>query len=113
MNGNECVKHETQGHSYHHVLYIYIYISKHVRLKTAYCFLFKIFKWRRSSLLMSGSVCGRKYPKLAQERSTISLVVYRGRVKLFVALNFIYIYLECFILFCFLDGVGSFCYGGW
>ena len=42
----------------------YKYVYEHVRLKTTDCFLFKIFKWRRSGLLfifrMSGSRWWRK-----------------------------------------------------
>ena len=65
-------------------IYIYIYIYKHVLLKTVKYFLFRIFKWRCSSLLitflMSGSRCRRKCPLLAQTLSTISLVVLRDCV---------------------------------
>ena len=83
-------------------IYIYIYIYKHVWLKTVECFLFKIFKWRRSSLLiifrMSGWKWWRKWPILAQALSTISLVVFEGCIKLFVAVSF-YISLQFFFFF--------------
>ena len=82
-------------------IYIYIYIYKHVRLRIMDYFLFKIFTWSHSSLLviflMSGSRWWRKYPILAQALSTISLVIFGGCVRLFVAVSFIYIYLECFL----------------
>ena len=53
-------------------------LFKHVRLKTAYCFLVKIFKWKRSSLvifLMSWSRWRRKSLILVQ---ALSLVILRG-----------------------------------
>ena len=78
-------------------IYIYIYIKfKHVLSKTTEYFLLRIFKWRRSSLLiflMSGSRCWRKCPILTQALLAISLVVLRGCIWFFVAVS-CYIYLE-------------------
>ena len=96
-----------------HNIYIYIYIyvgylgskslSKHVRLKTTDCFLFKIFKWRGSILLaillMSRSRWWTERPILAQAISTISLLALRSFVMLFVAMSFIYIHLECLYIY--------------
>ena len=79
------------------IIYIYIYIQ----IKAMDCFLFKILKWRRSSLhaiiFMSGSRWWRKYSKFAQALSTILLVILRGCVRFFVAVCFIYINSECFL----------------
>ena len=99
----------THPHPHTHIyiyIYSYIYIvywgsmlSKHVWSKTTDCFLFKIFKWRRSSLvifLMSRSRLWRTYPILAQVLLTISLVILRGCVRLFIAESFIYIFWSVF-----------------
>ena len=79
-------------------IYIYIYMYKHVWLNTADCFFFKNFKWRCSSLLtclfISGSSWWRKHPILALALSTILLLIFRVCVTLFVAVSFIYIFLE-------------------
>ena len=53
------------------------------------CFFFKIFKWRCSSLLMSWSRWWRKYPILAQALSAISLVIFRGCVRLLLWVLFV------------------------
>ena len=89
----------THTHTHTHIyIYIYIYIYKHVWLKTTDCFLSKIFQKIRSRLLviflMSGSRWWRTWSIVAQTLSPISLVVLRGCVRLFVAVSFIYIYLE-------------------
>ena len=73
-----------------------------VRLKTVDCFLFKTFKWS-VNFLMSESRWWRKNPLLAQALSTISLVIFRGCVTLFVAVSFIYIYFGCFFFLHHLD----------
>ena len=84
-------------------LYTYMYIFKHVWLKTADYFLFKIFKWMRSCLLvivlLSMSSWWGKCPILAQVLSTISLVILRGCIRMFVAVS--YIYLMCLFFFVF------------
>ena len=76
-------------------IYIYIYIYKPVRLKTADCFLFKIFQWKRRNLLvifpMSRSRCWRKCSRIVQ-----ALIVLRCCVRSLVAVSSIHIYLECF-----------------
>ena len=77
---------------------------KHVLLKTAEYFLFRFLKWKLSSFLiiflMLGSRWWRNYPILDPELSTISLVILRCCVRLFLAVSF-YTYLESlFYLFC-------------
>ena len=49
--------------------------------------------------------------KKAQALSTILLVIFLSCGRLIVTVSFICIYLECFFII--IDGVGSFCYGGW
>ena len=77
--------------------YIYIVyldsksLSNLVQLKAAECFLY-IFKQRRPSLLIICPLFGlwwwRKYPILAQMLLTVSLVVLRVHVRLFVVVSF-------------------------
>ena len=61
-------------------------LFKHVLLKIAVYFLFRIFKWRRLNLLIiflvSWSRWWRKCPRLVQVLMTISLVILRCCVRL-------------------------------
>ena len=73
--------------------------NKDVWLNSADCFFFKIFTWRRLSLLMSWSSWQRKYPMLAQAFSAISLVIFGGCVRLLVAVLFIFIWSVFFLIY--------------
>ena len=85
----------THTHTHTHT-YIYIYIYKHVWLKTTDFFSFQNLQIKTTEyFLMSGSRWCKKYPILAQALSTISLIILRGCVGLFVAVSFIFIHLEC------------------
>ena len=94
---NKSVNTKKSGNLFHNPC-----MFKHVLLKTVDYFLFRIFKWRHSNLLviflLSGLRWWRRCTILIQVLLTISLVILRGCVWLFLAVRF-YIYLECCCFF--------------